>query len=341
MPTVPVQSSRSRLSWADVAKGIGILLVVYGHAQRGLVSAHLLAEGAIVLGVDHFIYSFHMPLFFTVAGFFLAPTSGKHDVVGWGVKLRRVWYPYLIWAPTQILLQIFAGAHVNHRVGFDAITRMLYAPPMQFWFLYALLLQQLMFWLAWRLGTGRAAFFLIAVACAWVERSVELGPFVPLHQALSHLPFLAAGVWLGEPRRLASIGQLPMRLVFFVAFVGFSLVGASAAAPDQVWAMHWQPLLTASGVSAALALSLLVHRSRVLAYLGQRSLEIFVAHTIASAATRIVLRSVLHVESAALHLVSGFVVGVAAPLVLVAVCQRLRFPYLFAWPSRATTAASP
>jgi len=63
---------QSRLSWVDVAKGIGIILVVYGHIARGLVSAHLMPDDAVFRMVDSAIYSFHMPLF----SFFLEYSSG-------------------------------------------------------------------------------------------------------------------------------------------------------------------------------------------------------------------------------------------------------------------------
>lgn len=53
----------------DIAKGIGILLVIIGHT--GGLPAHST--------VHHFIYSFHMPLFFILGGFLFKPSSiGTH-----------------------------------------------------------------------------------------------------------------------------------------------------------------------------------------------------------------------------------------------------------------------
>ena len=49
--------NNKRLDYLDVAKGIGILLVILGHCQLGRIGrAHSL------------IYSFHMPLFFFISG---------------------------------------------------------------------------------------------------------------------------------------------------------------------------------------------------------------------------------------------------------------------------------
>lgn len=53
----------------DIAKGIGILLVIIEHT--GGLPAHST--------VHHFIYSFHMPLFFILGGFLFKPSSiGTH-----------------------------------------------------------------------------------------------------------------------------------------------------------------------------------------------------------------------------------------------------------------------
>ena len=60
----------------DVAKGLGIFLVVLGHSR--------LAEPGVVL--HRVIFSFHMPLFFLMAGMLLRPDAG----VGRTVRTRAV-----------------------------------------------------------------------------------------------------------------------------------------------------------------------------------------------------------------------------------------------------------
>lgn len=53
-----------RLSWVDAAKGIGIFLVVVGHALRAMISSNIMASTQTTQFVDAWIYAFHMPLFF-------------------------------------------------------------------------------------------------------------------------------------------------------------------------------------------------------------------------------------------------------------------------------------
>lgn len=60
-----------RQIWADSLKGILILLVVLGHAIQGVLS-----ETADSNHIYNLIYSFHMPAFFAISGFFVKPYVG-------------------------------------------------------------------------------------------------------------------------------------------------------------------------------------------------------------------------------------------------------------------------
>ena len=55
-----------RDSTIDIAKGIGIFLVVLGHFT------------VFASPLYHYIYLFHMPLFFFISGMFAKPTSIKN-----------------------------------------------------------------------------------------------------------------------------------------------------------------------------------------------------------------------------------------------------------------------
>lgn len=55
----------SRQKWIDICRGLGIILVVFGHYMQTL---HLKYNG-IFTEIFYYIYSFHMPLFFFLSGF--------------------------------------------------------------------------------------------------------------------------------------------------------------------------------------------------------------------------------------------------------------------------------
>lgn len=68
----------------DLVKGVAIIAVVIGHLDN---CADVLEYMPYKI-VHKLIYSFHMPLFFIVAGFFFRPKSFYQDI-------KRLFYPYL------------------------------------------------------------------------------------------------------------------------------------------------------------------------------------------------------------------------------------------------------
>lgn len=52
---------KSRLNYIDIAKGIGILMVIVGHC------------GSLPSPITKAIFSVHMPLFFILSGYFYNP----------------------------------------------------------------------------------------------------------------------------------------------------------------------------------------------------------------------------------------------------------------------------
>ena len=143
-----------RVEYIDIAKGIGILLVVMGHNDFGLVSPFFYK----------FIYAFHMPLFFFVSGMFF-----KADVPFLVLVRRRfnsLLKPYLV-----IILIIYVMTLSFTKVNFDMATvrvfKALYATGhyidwVQLWFLphlfalnifafgfYAVLRRSQQNWLRW------------------------------------------------------------------------------------------------------------------------------------------------------------------------------------------------
>lgn len=77
---------KERLKSVDIAKGIGIILVVWAHA-RGPGST--------------WIYQFHMPLFFLISGYlFNSKTSIREFVIR---KIKSLYLPFVIWNSAIIL----------------------------------------------------------------------------------------------------------------------------------------------------------------------------------------------------------------------------------------------
>jgi len=131
-----------RITYLDIAKGIGILLVALAHADVSLFSPYL----------HQFIYSFHMPLFFFLSGYFFNP-----ETPFW-IQLKKrfnsVLKPYFV---TILLIYIASLSFTNMRFQnvFGRILKSVYATGyyidwVQLWFLPSLFVTSLFAYVFYR-----------------------------------------------------------------------------------------------------------------------------------------------------------------------------------------------
>ena len=103
----------------DIMKGIAILLVVLGHSVPDQASASGIASYPLYL-MRTIIYSFHMPVFFFVAGYFMhiPLKEGFNKFVK--DKFIRLMVPYftigLLYFPFKLALSKFANQQIMYRI---------------------------------------------------------------------------------------------------------------------------------------------------------------------------------------------------------------------------------
>ena len=116
-----------RIEYIDIAKGIGILLVVLGHNDFEVISVF----------AQRLIYSFHMPLFFFLSGYFLNTAIPFFEFIK--KRSNTLLKPFLF----TVLLIYFTSVSFE-KMGFNtAITRTVkslygsghYLDWVQLWFL--------------------------------------------------------------------------------------------------------------------------------------------------------------------------------------------------------------
>ena len=88
-----IEKSNNRLTHIDVAKGLGILLTVFGHTLvfSGFVESRAFAT----------IYAFHMPFFFFLSGYLYKRKPSKAFLSG---KVKNLLFPILIYQSLNILM---------------------------------------------------------------------------------------------------------------------------------------------------------------------------------------------------------------------------------------------
>jgi fucose 4-O-acetylase-like acetyltransferase len=90
-----------RNTFLDCTRGLGICLVVFGHVQRGLSDAHLLPANYPFERIDFTLYTFHMPLFFLLAGLYVWPALDKGRIPFIRSKFMAIVVPYFVWSIIQ------------------------------------------------------------------------------------------------------------------------------------------------------------------------------------------------------------------------------------------------
>ena len=328
--TVPPDSSEKerRVNWIDYAKGIGISLVVVGHALRGLVDSLILEPSALIQFVDTWIYAFHMPLFFFISGLFISHSASKSFKNFLIDKLQTIAYPYFVWAILQELIRKLVGVDDQP---IQSIWHILYAPPMQFWFLYILLILSLSYTLFRKIGLSTKAFAIAACLLHAADLlNINFGPWGVLNLLQLNAIYFAGGAVLAEFSLINRIDKFSPFCMLASTVTGFFCMTVGVLFVNEFSISV--PILAFMGTFSTLFLAKFLKQFKIARFLeqwGLLSLQIFVAHTIFSAATRIVLQKVFHSSVSVTHIAVGILVGIYGPIGLYLICQKFKFPYAF------------
>lgn len=330
----------------DIARGIAIVAIVVGHVLRGLAPSGIVDGGSSTFEtVDRVLYLVHVPVFAFLAGLFVGKSADQTGAARYLLgRLALFLYLYLLWQTLQVSVKIATGALVNTRpVPSDLWT--LWKPEGQLWFLPFLMIATTLAVAlrVWRFGRlslcGMAAIALISVLTWGID-----GLFVG-SRGNSLLVFFFAGTAIGYPKirgLVATLTSARILALTLVAVALFSLlISVTVAAPPTVNdpartlpEVFWGVNASIAGVLGILGISSLLGRApavRWLSFIGQRSLEVFLAHIIVASGMRIVLLSA-GVEDLVLHVIAGTLAGVVLPLALWWTCRRAGFPWLFELP---------
>lgn len=339
----PSSKITSRYDWVDCLRGIGIVLVVLGHALGGMIDS---SETNAAFTEPWFrpafamIYVFHMPLFFFLSGIFVSGRLQKNRQAFGTSLYRNIAIPYFLWAIVQVTVIWAAGSLVNNPVGNLPVRLIetLWAPPSQFWFLYGLFFMHAAA-MAMKERASEPEFLILGFICASIA---QLDNMPPVAEAILRMvPYYAIGVVFG-PRLLqaklrSSIG-LTEWLVLLAASCAMAISLTNALAKDVpgIWPMDasgivsdvngFQNFFAAVLVIASIVILALRTGNRAprwLLTIGQHTMPIFVFHIIFIAGVRIIGARFLGVIDANQLLGAMCLAGLVGPLVAFSILRRL------------------
>ncbi len=296
----------------DVAKGLCILLVVFGHAERGLNGSGAPPHFSLMGFTDYAIYTFHMPFFFFVSGLFF---SGQNAApTDFFAKLgKNIAYPYLFWSVLHGSLMVMMGhlGLTNTTIDFTRVLGILWSPISPFWFLYALFFCQIASYMfVWIPALVRMAFALTLFVFFYLYSQP-----VPWDIAYGFLYFtlgIVAKQYGFQQRRYTMGTSLTLMAVFAIS-TGLSW---QIEIPERL------PFLSAIlGILLIIAISqgLVIRENAIslmLKTLGQLSVGIYVMHIIAIGFGRAVAVKLFHVTDMASLLATTTIIGIALPAIV-------------------------
>ena len=333
--------SNERNALFDYAKGIGILLVVYGHVARGLLNAGLPMDRRLYGLIDSVIYSFHMPLFFFLSGMLFLTSmarQGTRKLIE--NKFKVIFYPYIVWSLIQGSLELMFAGYTNSNVTLVEILSLLWRPHAQFWFLYTLFIIYLASAILYRRSETYWSLTILAMAVIMYVSRFSPFDIYALDSFGENFVFFALGVSTSSILSRSNVIQIRPQLMFslsVVAFVGSQYVfygplglGADSNEPTG------RLVLALGGIALVMALSRLLMRfeCRWMLFFGRHSMEIYLIHIIAASGIRIVLQKFFGILDVSLHLALGMLFGMGIPLLVAALAAKIGLRWLFAVPAR-------
>jgi len=315
---------------------------VLGHVLRGNAGADIVdGRGPLFDELDTALYAVHLPVFAFLSGLFVrraVERDGRQTYLR--SRLTLFAYLYVLWTVLQGAVKLVTGSLANSPLTARGLAESLWLPDTQMWFLpfLALVTCASVVVPPWGDRTRLALGTLVALVVSGVAWG--LNGAVAGSQGLGLAVFFWVGVVVGPE----GVSRLRCRPKVLLAAGGAVFVGVLALSDPVVATSSHEPrslatsglgvIASVAGVVAVLCLGQVLDRGPVagwLLFLGQCSLEIFLAHIIFTAATRITLEQV-GVHSVAPHLALGTLVGIAGPLALWWLGHRMGVPWLFSAP---------
>lgn len=288
-----------RLDWPDVAKGIGIVLMYYGHVLARIPA--IWADQGRGPGLEEmrFIYAFHMPLFFLLAGVFFRPA---HDAAMRCRELARRRLVPVVFFSLLLLPLWLAGALLHGRAGLVELAEMFGGylhghPSLDWvtWFLVCLFVCECMALSvlprlkapAMQAFAGALCIFAGVQACNNADTTAALFG-VGIRAWFVYEAFVALGFYMIGHALVSALGWLSTRRLFAVAscIAGFGIALGSYRLNGSIHQLpvmmaagrHGDPamffLAALGGSAGVIGLAMALGRNGLLARIGRQSLPL-------------------------------------------------------------------
>lgn len=205
-----MEYKRNRLLSADLLKLLAIFLVLWGHCLQQFLNKESIFENNLYV----FIYSFHMPLFMVISGFFSLNSLQQpfRDVVL--KKARQLLLPVFSWGIFIFLLYLVLDVAMSEYFTIYSPADAFSKAFDNFWFLKSLFLCYMLAWCSKRTGLS---------VPLWVILSLIISQLFPFYNVKVMYPCFLFGVFVRHYSQCIERYKIPLFLFSFTIFVIMSL----------------------------------------------------------------------------------------------------------------------
>lgn len=321
--------------WVDYAKAIGIILVVYGHVARGIYNAGIEIPFELYLLADSVVYSFHMPLFFFLSGLFFYNSLLKKGGVGLiGSKIDVIVYPYIIWSIAQGVIEAFLSAYTNGEVAYSEVFTLLWSPRAQFWFLYALFIIFCVAMVIFSIFSKKMAIVVFGLSIILYLYPTILPDYLVFRFISDNIVYFVLGIIFSIYFSSAKLSKPIIVGFFFTGFIIFQFIFHDFLSLTYLDRGVVSLLLACISIFFVVSLSswVALKPNNFFIFIGTSSMAIYLMHILAGSGVRVVLDTVMGVDSFVIHLIFGCFMGLFLPMLALMIINKLNISYLFSAP---------
>ncbi|MEN6521512.1 MAG: acyltransferase [Armatimonadota bacterium] len=303
-----------RISWIDYAKGIGIILVVYGHVLQGLCKVGLDISPKIFSFSNSLVYGFHMPLFFLLSGMFAESWLAKYKTSSAiKAKVFSILWPYLVWSLVQGAVSVGVSDYTNYPMTWPTVLKRIpLSPFLQFWFLYVLFIQHMLYLVLRRYLNPKAIAIVslaLYIVCPWLN-------FWVTERVFRFFIYFCLGALINRNSIESVLSKFDNKWGFSAAILGFAGINALYLS-GKVDFPQFSVIIALAGVILTILVSHRLAQSSILQWLrvvGTLSMPIYLLHVMSGAAARIILLYCFKVRDVYIHAILGCATGVILPV---------------------------
>lgn len=348
-----------RLAWIDYAKGLTIILVVYHHSFLTLVNAGV-DVNTWLINANLAVYSFRMPMFFTLSGLFIAKSLQKRGIAKYiESRAEILLYPYIIWGVIQvtsgIALDSFFGEYTHAKWGGQGYLYILYQPngTSQLWYLITLFNTSVLYsLLSIKVKLSNQKQLIIGIFLYFISPFLAFNSMIQdVTRFYVYIVFgtliskfildkknysLISSPWLSIPLTILMVfsqyylfcNQYLYRLEMYFGSDDRSILALS----QHFFGMGLFIIIVLIGCAFILNLCTLLQRSRKLKFIrvvGYHSLYIYLMHVLIVVGIRVFFVNLFSFNSAIVLLPIQIVVGTIGSVVMYNTLRRWKISWLF------------